>query len=403
MKETDFFKQLRFPKADLAGVGEQLRQVLASRTAEERLFTDIASRRLLEGRVSGFRGFDELLRPEYRNLEVQMQRFSEAYASSGRQMQRMLAGIRIAADAQVSPDFGRKVDLALAGIRNLAEEAGASFALEINRHRELWENSLKLEQQNWARDFGALTSRIADVARVNFAIPEIAFTHWSGKLIADRTFLLQDCIRNTAALEALHGAAILTPMTLSADGLAVAGRLVLDHAEVVRRLPPSLPILKGSEHVTDSQSHRDEEIGARLEIELGNFDARLLELRRHAWRSLASGGAAAARIAMTGIREVFTDVLHALAPDNEVKAATVWQTRSNQDVLRPTRRMRLEYVLGEEDATNADALLQFNDAINRSQKFVHTFADDPELVRVQMAQLENWLYLLLTFAKRRSR
>src|ERR1039458_6601001 len=208
MKETDFFKQLRFPQADLAGVGEQLRQVFASRTAEERLFTDLASRRLLEERVSGFRGFDELLRPEYRNLELQMQRFSEAYASSGRQMERMHAGIRIAADAQISADFGRKVDLAIAGIRDLAEEAGASFALEMNRRRELWENSLKLGQQNWVRDFGALTSRIADVARVNFAIPEIAFTHWSGKLIADRSFLLQDCIRNTAALETLHGAAI---------------------------------------------------------------------------------------------------------------------------------------------------------------------------------------------------
>lgn len=105
---------------------------------------------------------------------------------------------------------------------------------------------------------------------------------------------------------------------------------------------------------------------------------------------------------MAGIRELFTDILHALAPDAEVKTTAIWQARP-KNIAQPTRRMRLDYVLGEERAGEADTLLQFSESVNRTQKFVHTFADDPELVRIQMAQLEIWIYLLLLHSKERSR
>jgi len=104
---------------------------------------------------------------------------------------------------------------------------------------------------------------------------------------------------------------------------------------------------------------------------------------------------------MAGIREIFTDILHALSPDAEVMKTAVWQTRTNQQDTRVTRPMRLAYVVGEK-AAELEAAFQFDESVSRSHKFVHTFADDPELVRVQMSQLENWIYLLLHYAKHQS-
>jgi hypothetical protein len=110
-----------------------------------------------------------------------------------------------------------------------------------------------------------------------------------------------------------------------------------------------------------------------------------------------AGGVAGARLGMAGIRELFDEVLRVVAPESAVEATAVWQARTNPDIKKPTRRMRLEYVLGEKRAAEADALLQFERSIQRTQKFVHTFADDVELVRAQMTQLEIWIYLLLQY------
>jgi hypothetical protein len=126
------------------------------------------------------------------------------------------------------------------------------------------------------------------------------------------------------------------------------------------------------------------------------MDQRLCDLRRRAWVNLA-GGVAGARLGMAGIRELFDEVLRVVAPESAVEATAVWQARTNPDIKKPTRRMRIEYVLGEKRAAEADALLQFERSIQRTQKFVHTFADDVELVRAQMTQLEIWIYLLLQY------
>ena len=105
---------------------------------------------------------------------------------------------------------------------------------------------------------------------------------------------------------------------------------------------------------------------------------------------------------MAGIREIFTDILHILSPDAELKKTMIWENRADLRNPQITRRMRLVYILGEATAAELEASLQFDDSVRRSQKFVHRFADDSELVRVQMAQLENWIYLLLHFAKLRA-
>lgn len=303
---------------------------------------------------------------------------------------------------QVS-DFAASVEMKFAGtlepLRTAATAIGAHFASQLDSHRRALDG-LRLADQKWLSDFGSLTASIAEMARINLAIPETALLHWPGKVLASRAQLLDDCVVNTAALETFHAAAILPDAALFSNRLAVASQFVFNHSEVVRSLPPRLPIPERGEG--DGKQHRDEEIGEKLELALRQFDERLLQLRRQAWRNLAGGGIAGARLAMAGIRELFTDILHALAPDAKVKATVRWQVRP-KEITKPTRRMRLEYVLGEERADEADTLLQFSESINRTQKFVHAFADDAELVRIQMAHLEIWIYLLLLCSKERWR
>ena len=56
--------------------------------------------------------------------------------------------------------------------------------------------------------------------------------------------------------------------------------------------------------------------------------------------------------------------------------------------------MRIEFIVGSA-AREFDALVQFNQSIEHAQKFTHSFADNPEVVRVALSQLENCMYLLL--------
>lgn len=274
------------------------------------------------------------------------------------------------------------------------------FASQIELRRQTI-NEMKLALgQSWLRDIGTVTERIAEIGRINFAIPESALLHWPGKALSHRAMLIEDCVLNTTALETFHAAAIAPSAIVSPERLVVATEFVFNHAEVVRRLPPRLPNPEGADQ--DQQEHRHEEIGAKLELALGGIDRRLLQLRRNAWSNLA-GGVAGARLGMAGIRELFDEVLRIFAPDSEVEAMPVWQDRTDHNITKPTRRMRLAYVLGETRAAEVDALLQFERSIKRTQQFVHTFADDADLVRAQMTHLEIWIYLLVHYGMQRSR
>src|SRR5690242_21228579 len=74
---------------------------------------------------------------------------------------------------------------------------------------------------------------------------------------------------------------------------------------MLRRLPRSTlfpyTTLFRSERGAERGHHRDEEVGTKLELALGEVDARFVELRRQAWRNV-SGGIPGARLAMAGIR-----------------------------------------------------------------------------------------------------
>jgi len=302
--------------------------------------------------------------------------------------------------SELAAGIGKELALTLAPIRSAIAEIQLGFTTQLDASRQAFE-ARKLGHESWFHDFEPIAVDIAKIAKINFAIPESALLRWSSEVLADRTTLLKDCMLNTAALQQFYAATPVPKTTVSADQLLAASQLVLDHAEVVRHLPPRL-IVQEDEWAAEDKKHRDEELGAKLEIALRDFDERLLELRRQAWRNLAAGNVSAARLGMAGIRELFTDVLHSLAPDAEVKKTANWLARS-KEITRPTRRMRLDYVLGDEAASEADALLQFSESVNRTQRFVHAFADDVEIVRIHMGQMESWVYLLLLRGKRHPR
>ena len=114
------------------------------------------------------------------------------------------------------------------------------------------------------------------------------------------------------------------------------------------------------------------------------------------------GSVAGARLTMAGIREVFDEILRTFAPESDVEATPAWQNRTNRDITKPTRQVRLAHVLGEERAAEGVVVLQFDKSMRHTQKFVHTFADDVELVRAQMTQLEISIYLIVYCGAQRS-
>jgi Predicted pPIWI-associating nuclease len=178
----------------------------------------------------------------------------------------------------------------------------------------------------------------------------------------------------------------------------VAGQFVFGHGALIRRLPPSVTANQETLEQEEQFRYRDEEIGAKLETRLTLLGPQFVELRRRSWRSMQGGGVAGARIAMAGIRELSTDILHLLAPDEEVKKTSIWLQRKDLKITRPTRRMRIQFIAGPA-AETFDALVQFDESMLHAHQFTHTFANDPELVRIALAQLENCIYMLLISSK----
>jgi len=300
----------------------------------------------------------------------------------------------------MTASIGKQLALTLAPLQITATEIGKHIASQLDGHRQAMKQLGLALDQGWLRDMESIGARIAEMARVNFAIPETAVLNWSAETLSNRALLVQDCVFNVSALEAFYAVSIPTHDIASRERLAVATEFVFEHAEVVRRLPPRLPNVETGEQ--DRQEHRNEEIGAKLEPALRSIDPRLCELRQKAWGNV-HGGVVGARLGMAGIRELFDEVLRIFAPEREVEVTPAWQNRTDKNTKRPTRKIRLAYVLGEARATEADALFQFDESIKRTQKFVHTFADDVELVRAQMAHLETWIYLLTHYGMQRSR
>ncbi|ABF43283.1 hypothetical protein Acid345_4283 [Candidatus Koribacter versatilis Ellin345] len=252
----------------------------------------------------------------------------------------------------------------------------------------------------WTSEMRVAAGQIAAIGQINFEIPALATSRWPADMVVERLPLLEDCVLNTAALGIFQAASIEAASFHSPTHLSIASDFVRGHVEVVRRLPPGLG---DSEHEDNRmRDHCEEGIGAKLETLLSGVDPRLVSLRRRSWSNLSGGDAAGARLAMVGIRELFDEVFRRVAPHSAVQKTPQFENRVDRTVTRPTRRMRLAYALGEERAAELDSILQFSSSVERTQQFVHTFAEDVELVRVQMSNFENWIFLLLHYGSARS-
>jgi hypothetical protein len=145
--------------------------------------------------------------------------------------------------------------------------------------------------------------------------------------------------------------------------------------------------------------HRDAGVGAKLEDRLGQLDLRLLALRRSSWENMRKGDPGSVRLAAAGQRELYTEILHLLAPDEAVMITDIWLKRSpSESVNRPTRRMRIQFI-GDDAESQLNASVQFIDSMERANEYTHTFAENAEVVRVYLSQVENCVYLLLASAK----
>ncbi len=90
---------------------------------------------------------------------------------------------------------------------------------------------------------------------------------------------------------------------------------------------------------------------------LARFDDRLCPLLQGARDSLASDNPDRARHVTASVRELFTHVLHALAPDEQIRR---WSTKEHHFCKnRPTRRARLLYICRH---INCDPLTRFVEA-----------------------------------------
>jgi hypothetical protein len=237
-----------------------------------------------------------------------------------------------------------------------------------------------------------LSTGIVDVA---LGLPGVLAEYWPAPLMARRRALLEHTLRNVAVFEDLRIAAAPPERRLACawhERLAMAGEFVIRYPGFVKRLPPPIP----REDADQAGERRDQEIGAQLEARLRVLDPRLCELRRQAWARMAKADEAGMRLAALGLREILKDVLHLLAPDEQVMGSEEWLDRKHQELQRPTRLMRLAFIVkGEAERAAFD---QFNKSVELANKFAHTFADKPELVRAHMAQLEVFIYLILIAA-----
>ncbi len=254
----------------------------------------------------------------------------------------------------------------------------------------------------WAEPLMLIAGQAKAIAEATISLPAVAAMTWPTDILSARIGLIEDSLKNVDVWQKLRGELIHLPEFISqplfaSEILNVAGQFVVDYGEFVRQLPPQLPLPQESHDEDEDLQIRDQEVGTRLEAILLRLDKNLRMLRRRAWENLAKGDPASARLAAHGIREIYGDVLRRLAPDNLVMKTEMWEQRADQTLTRPTRRMRIEFVVGTK-AAKFDALTQFDESISEANKFAHTFADNTEIVRVYMAQLENCLYLILTHA-----
>ena len=133
---------------------------------------------------------------------------------------------------------------------------------------------------------------------------------------------------------------------------------------------------------------------------LEEFDDRLLPVLNGARQSLLTDNPERARHVTTSIRELFTQVLHALAPDNDIRN---WTSKSEHfHEKRPTRKARLLFICRHIDSNplskfiqdDVKAALSLVDALNSGTHGIESHLSDAQLAAI-VARMESLLIFLL--------
>jgi len=161
--------------------------------------------------------------------------------------------------------------------------------------------------------------------------------------------------------------------------------------------------------VEDDKAENEDEIVIRKALSeslpsvdalLQGFNNQLCRLLQGARDSAISNNLDRARHVTTSVRELFTQVLHALAPDDELRA---WSTnRQFFHNNRPTRRARLLYICRNINCDpltrfiedDVQAALSFVDSLNAGTHVVESRLTDAQLGSI-VSRMESLLVFLL--------
>jgi hypothetical protein len=296
---------------------------------------------------------------------------------------------------------GHRATLAKAtkGIQEIFESRGVLGGITVDFRKD----SEKLRSIMWpTAEIARTISSFQSVVNIGVVTRNL-FEASRFTVLADSRLL--ECRTMFNALEKLR----LTP--LIADFKCVAGLYdsFLSRCETARQLPASILPIPAREYFLSSElsiekvENPEEDISVyeqcastREEIRLHVFttieealtalDTQLLGLWHGAVQAVLSDNPDKVRHAITSLRELFTQVLHRLAPDAEIAA---WSSDPNHygEKRRPTRRARLLYILTE---LNHEPFTEFLDAdVNSVLKLIGTFQAGTHnpIANLSMAQM----------------
>lgn len=279
------------------------------------------------------------------------------------------------------------------------QEAALALGTSLAKSAQLWQNAVKWHAEASSlfgvRYIESLQKIQSEIQRVAQLVRDVDFPARSIAHAAMRNAEAFQLVNADRLKEALEGVRLVSEF---AD-LPVAARYVIQYNDFLHIAAPrhDFPSVRISRPV-ESLSH-EEEIGPRLQAKIEKLDPRLAELRRQAWENIRTKGAPALRLAAHAIREMFSEVVRRLAPDEMVKSSPVWQNRGDSALGRPTREMRFEFLLSSHPEKLA-AVKQFARSLEKAHEFAHTFPEDPELVRAYLTEVETCTYLLLIYSSR---
>jgi len=303
----------------------------------------------------------------FRQLEKisrDMERSCSTYRNFASQLQKSNFALTI---VQESLRKQRAYDKNLFGITSSALSQARLAALSTSNFHDLSTANQRLTElvSNAVIADSALSKIFAEHSVLRASLQSIATKTTVTDLLSslDTTRLLHTSLSSQYRLLDLEscsfGRLINAPNVLTNDLTANFGKLTRSYRELIEcvpRIPVSqVPFVAKFSPIEYSlemdilerlsvDKHEDVECEdlPSIDDELASFDDRLLALLNGARESLRSDNPDRARHVTTSIRELWTHILHGLAPDSEIRK---W---SNDDAHyhegKPTRRARLSYI-----------------------------------------------------------